>query len=96
MRDDEFEWDDDKARINLADHKIDFEDARLVFGDPGFVDDDDDTMDYGEDRYRAVGMVKGQLIAVFYTMRQGRIRIISARNATRRESRDYVRQNPPD
>ena len=96
MQDDEFEWDDDKARINLADHKIDFEDARLVFDDPGFVDDDDDTMDYGEDRYRAVGMVKGQLIAVFYTMRQGRIRIISARNATRRESRDYVRQNPPD
>ena len=44
MQDDEFEWDDDKARINLADHKIDFEDARLVFDDPGFVDDDDDTM----------------------------------------------------
>ena len=95
MRDSRFEWDDGKARLNLANHKIDFEDAKLVFQDPGFVDDDDDTMDYGEDRYRAVGMVNGRLIAVFYTMRESRIRIISARFATRKECNEYVRQNPP-
>ena len=95
MQDDRFEWDDDKARQNLAKHKIDFEDAKLAFEDPGLVDDDDDTMDYGEDRYRAVGMVNGQLIAVFYTVRETRIRIISARHATRKEISDYVRQNPP-
>ena len=95
MRDERFEWDDDKAHSNLVRHRIDFEDARLVFDDPGLVDDDDDTMDYGEERYRAVGMVKGRMIAVFYTLRDERIRIISARAATRKEQRDYVGQNPP-
>ena len=94
MRDGCFEWDDGKARLNLANHKNDFEDGKLVFQDPGFVDDDDDTMDYSEDRYRAVGMVNGRLIAVFYTMRENRIRIISARFATRKECNEYVRQNP--
>ena len=54
MRDARFEWDDDKARINLEKHKIDFEDAKLTFDDPGLLDEPDETMDYGEDRYRAV------------------------------------------
>ena len=39
MRDEHFEWDDDKARENVAKHKIDFEDARHVFGDAGMIDD---------------------------------------------------------
>ena len=51
-------------------------------------------MVYGEDRYRAVGMVNGRLIAVFYTYRVTRVRIISARKAKRREQRNYVRHNP--
>lgn len=95
MRDEEFEWDDDKARANLVDHKIDFNDARLVFADFGLVEDEDDTMDYSENRYRAVGMANARLITVFYTLRDGRIRIISARGATRKEQRTYARQNPP-
>ncbi len=94
MKDEQFEWNDEKARHNLAKHKIDFEDAKLVFDDPGVVDDDDLTMDYGEDRYRAVGLVGGCLIAVFYAIGNTRIRIISARRATRKEHTDYARQNP--
>lgn len=94
MRDARFEWDDDKARINLEKHKIDFEDAKLTFDDPGLLDEPDETMDYGEDRYRAVGLVNGHLIAVFYALREQRIRLISARKATRRERQDYARQNP--
>jgi len=47
MQDEKFEWDDDKARANLSKHKVDFNDAKLVFDDPGLVDGDDDTMDYG-------------------------------------------------
>ena len=79
MQDEEFEWDDNKARTNLTSHKIDFDDAQRVFDDPGMVEDDDDTMDYGEERYRAVGIVDGQLITVFYTFRAARVRIISAK-----------------
>lgn len=95
MRDKQFEWDDDKARFNLEKHKIDFEDAKRVFDDPGFLDDLDETMDYGEERFRAIGMVDGRLIAVFYTPRTTRIRIITARKATSKEHRDYARQDPP-
>ena len=43
MQDEEFEWDDNKASANLAEHKIDFHDAKRVFADPMFVGDDDDT-----------------------------------------------------
>ena len=95
MQDDRFEWDDDKARTNSIKHKVAFETACLVFDDPGTVDDPDDSMDYGEERYRAVGMVNGLLIAVLYTLRGERIRIISARPASRTESNTYVRYNPP-
>ena len=94
MQDDSFEWDDDKARQNVSKHQIDFWAARLVFADPGVMDDDDDTMDYGEDRYRAVGMVNGEVITVFYTLRDSRARIVTARRATRKERQDYARQNP--
>ena len=34
MRDDEFEWDDDKAARNFADHGVTFAAARLAFDDP--------------------------------------------------------------
>lgn len=95
MQDERFEWDDDKAKANLEKHRIDFADARLVFDDPGVLDDLDDIADYGEERFRALGMVNGRLIAVFYALREARIRIISARKPTRTEQNEYAAQNPP-
>ena len=94
MQDDEFEWDVDKARANLAKHKIDFWEATLIFGDPVVVDEPDDTMDYGEERFKAIGMVNGRLVTVLYTVRDDRVRIISARKPTPTETRVYARQNP--
>jgi uncharacterized DUF497 family protein len=92
---DSFEWDVDKAELNLKKHKIDFADARRVFDDPGALDDIDDTADYGEERFRAIGMVNGRLITVFYASRGARIRIISARKPTKIERNQYAEQNPP-
>ena len=94
MQNDEFEWEDDKARGNLAKHRVDFMDARLVFEDPGVLDDPEETMDYGEDSYRAIGFVGDRLTTVFYTLRGRRIRIISARPSSRQEQEDYAGQNP--
>ena len=94
MQDDTFEWDDEKAKSNLAKHGVAFEEARLIFSDPGFVDEPDDTMAYGEERYRALGMANGRLMAVCYSLREDRVRIITARLANRKEHRDYARQNP--
>lgn len=93
MRDDDFEWDDAKAATNLTNHGVSFERARLVFSDPLAVGEIDDREDYGEDRFTLVGMVEGILIFVAWTERGDRVRIISARRATRYEQDDYFEQN---
>ena len=90
MHDDRFEWDDLKAQSNIRKHNISFTEATKVFSDPLVADDLDDTMHYDEDRFRAVGMVNGVLITVFYTVRGPRIRVISARPSTRTEEQAYV------
>lgn len=90
MRNDRFEWDDDKARKNFRAHKITFEVACLVFDDPNFVEERDDDPD--EDRFNVTGSVMGRLVTVNYTERPPRIRIISARKANRREQNRYLSQ----
>ena len=90
MRDERFEWDDEKARANLAKHKISFQDAKLLFDTANVNDEPDLTTDYGEDRYIAVGPVNGRLLAVTYAHRGTRWRIISARLATRIEKQEYA------
>ena len=92
MQDDEFEWDDDKARINLADRGIDFMDVRPIFGDLEAIDEIDDREDYGEERTLRLGLVNGRVLAVCYTERGDRIRIISARKAEKREQVRYLRE----
>jgi uncharacterized protein len=84
-----FEWDDTKAQQNANKHQVTFADATTVFDDPEMTDDLDDTMDYGESRYLAVGIADGRLLSVVYTMRGARIRVISARSATQSERRKY-------
>lgn len=90
MRNNRFEWDDDKARINFFAHKITFEVACLAFDDPNAVEERDDDPD--EDRFNLTGMVRDRLVTVTYTERPPRMRIISARKANRREQAKYIRQ----
>ena len=84
-----FEWDPDKAAQNEADHAVSFETAQDVFDDPFALEWLDDREDYGEDRYIVLGMVDDRLLYVVYTMRNDRIRIISARGAEPHERRRY-------
>ncbi|HEU0078037.1 MAG TPA: BrnT family toxin [Longimicrobiaceae bacterium] len=82
----EFEWDERKCQANLAKQGIDFEDAARVFDGPtleGASNRD------GEERRLAVGVVEEREVAVVYTVREGRYRIISARRARRYERRAY-------
>jgi uncharacterized DUF497 family protein len=85
----EFEWDAGKAQANLRKHGIAFEAARLVFKDGFAVEWLDAELPYGEARFVITGMVAGRPLRVVYTERNGRIRIISARKATRHEQREY-------
>lgn len=47
----EFDWDDEKVAINLADHKVSFDEAKTVFDDPLYVDFYDPDHSYDEHRY---------------------------------------------
>jgi uncharacterized protein len=93
MADHEFEWDDAKAARNHAKHGVSFEAAREVFKDAFAVEILDDRVDYGEERLSIVGMAGGVLLFVAYTVRGDRLRLISARRATKHEQEDYFRQN---
>ncbi len=87
----EYEWDPDKEKANIRKHGISFQTATLVFDDPNMLDIIDTAHSTPEEiRYRAVGRVKNTLtvLAVIYTERQ-RIRIISARLATKKEEEAY-------
>ena len=76
-----FEWDERKAWANPRTHGVDFADAATVLGDVRAVTVAED--DPKEERYATIGM--DALLVVVYTMRGDRIRIISARHATKRE-----------
>jgi uncharacterized protein len=88
-----FEWDPAKARSNEAKHGVSFELATGVFGDPLAIERWDDREDYDEQRYILIGMAYGTLLFVVYTQRNCVSRLISARQATRREQDDYFQQN---
>ena len=90
-----FEWNPGKARTNLAKHGIDFESAKDVFLDrAGMIDIDDG--DPEEERWRIVGRAGGKLLFVVFTEpNDDVIRIISAREANKREERRYYGQAAP-
>jgi uncharacterized DUF497 family protein len=86
-----YEWDAAKAIVNLRKHSVDLADAVGVFEDAGvLVREDPDAV--GEARFIALGRdLLGRILVVIYTHRHQRIRLISARKASRRERNDYER-----
>jgi uncharacterized DUF497 family protein len=87
----EFEWDGVKNLSNFQKHKIFFEVAIKIFEGP-VVTTFDDRKDYGEVRELAIGLVDGREVTVCYTDRGTMRRIISARNATPGERKNYWKQ----
>ena len=85
-----FEWEPQKAALNLLNHGVSFEEAASVFGDPlaATVADPDHSTD--ERRFITMGVTLAQrLLVVVHTDRADRTRIISARAATRGEKKKY-------
>lgn len=86
----QFEWDPVKERANLQKHGVAFEEASTVFLDTFSLTGDDPDHSYAEDRFVTFGLSSvGRLLVVAYTERGERIRIISARPATRSERKLY-------
>ena len=90
----EFEWDPVKAELNLKEHGVSFDEATTIFRDTlSITISDPDHSDY-EDRFIDVGMShRMQLLVVSYTERRDKIRIISARRATKAERKNYEETN---
>jgi uncharacterized DUF497 family protein len=87
----DFEWDARKAASNLKKHGVSFEQATIAFDDAFALIEQDDGEDYGEDRFTLIGRALDGILTVVYTERDGRNRIISAREADEYERRNYYR-----
>ncbi|MEH2256475.1 BrnT family toxin [Nostoc sp.] len=86
----EFEWDNQKASLNLNKHSISFEAAKTVFNDSLAYIFNDEWHSVGERREIIIGHDQdNRLLLVCFTERANVIRIISARLATKKERRDY-------
>ncbi|MGL5078144.1 MAG: BrnT family toxin [Waterburya sp.] len=88
-----FEWNEDKAILNIKKHGVDFETATTVFKDPLALIFDDTWHSIGEPREIIIGRDQNyRLLLVCFTERNDRIRIISVRIATKKERQDYEKQ----
>ena len=86
----EFDWDGNKAEANLSKHGVSFDEAKTVFDDPLYIDFYDPDYSDEEDRYIIIGeSQQRRLLIVSYTERDHKIRLISAREVTKREREDY-------
>lgn len=85
-----FDWDPTKAARNLKDHQVAFEEASTVFGDPLAMLMADPDHSEEEERYLVLGMsLRSRLLVVSFVERPPKTRLISAREATRHERRQY-------
>lgn len=88
-----FEWDENKNKINQKKHKISFEEAKTVFYDPEALVIDDPEHSQEEERFIILGLSsKTNLLVVCHCYREAetKIRIISARKATKTETKQYI------
>lgn len=87
-----FEWDENKNEINKKKHKISFEEAQTVFYDDEALLIDDPEHSEVEERFIILGLSKkANLLVVCHCYRASEtvIRIISARKATKTETKQY-------
>ena len=85
----DFEWDVAKSDLCQISRNFDFTYVLSVFIDPNLLIEKDQRWDYGEERFRALGVIDEKVFVVIYTKRPSAMRIISARRANRREVRRY-------
>ena len=95
-----YEWDLAKAAANLRKHGVSFEEAASVFLDPAALTFSDPDHSQDEDRAITIGRSSRQrILFVAHVERDERVRIISARRATRQEQAQYeedIDEAPPE
>ena len=89
-----FEWDEQKAKANLAKHKVSFDEAQTVFDDPLYLIFADVDHSFAEKRFIIMGESnKRKLLVVAFIEGEAAARLISARKATPSERKNYEQEN---
>lgn len=94
----QFEWDPAKARLNARKHRVTFERGATVFLDPNALSLFDDQHSEEEERWITLGLDEtGVLLVLSHTYHEetensARVRLISARKATKNEKKQYQRK----
>ncbi len=89
-----FEWDTGKAKANFLKHGVSLEESATVFSDPDSLTIDDPLHSQLEKRNITLGLsLNHRLLVVVHTERGGKIRIISARPASRKERKQYEKED---
>ncbi len=91
-----FEWDEHKNEINKQKHGISFEEAQTVFYDENALLRDDPDHSQEEERFVLLGLSTQEKILIVchcYREAESKIRIISARKATKTERKTYIENN---
>ena len=87
-------WDENKRRLNIAKHGLDFALAQDFEFNTALIEEDLDVRH--ERRCRATGFIGGQLFYLVYVDDEddesGETRVISLRRATAKEKRRYVKE----
>lgn len=89
----DFEWDLAKSNSCQISRNFDFAYVLSIFKDPTLLVEHDQRWDYGEERFRALGLIDKKVFAVVFTRRFRAIRIISARRANSREVKRYEKNS---
>ena len=86
----EFEWDEGNAEKNWIRHRVSQTECEEVFFNRPLVVSEDEVHSVGEPRFFALGQTDAsRLLFVAYTIRNERVRVISARDMIRSERRAY-------
>jgi uncharacterized protein len=83
----EFEWDEAKRQSNIAKHGIDFARAQFIFDGRPLVTIPSRYLD--EQRFVSTGIVEGRFLTVIWTIRDDKLRLVSARRSRNEEKREY-------
>ena len=88
-----FEWDEGNIEKNWIKHKVYYKEAEEVFFDKDLVISVDIMHSEKEERYQCLGKTNNnRLLFIGFTFRQGKIRVISARPASRKERYKYEKK----
>lgn len=88
-----FQWDKGNQDKNKEKHNVVNSEAEQVFFNQPLFVFDDEVHSKNEKRYGALGQANnGRLLAIFFTIRNNKIRIISARNMSSKDKKVYDQQ----